>query len=179
MRMRLLLLTVPLLLLAACGADGDDTTADDGDDPDGGDVEVTVEDEDGDETTVRSEETDDGTSTEVETDDGTVGMDTESLPDEWPEEWPVPEEVSVANMLSLDEDGTLTIQGMLAHDGNVDDAVAYIVGLEDEGWDAVVDEEDVEVTGGPTVELEGFGWDATVDIFEAPNPGMNVTLTER
>ena len=24
-----------------------------------------------------------------------------------------------------------------------------------------------------------FGWDATVHIFEAPNPGMNVTLTER
>ena len=176
-------LLVPLMLaaalaLAACG--GDDEPAVDADtDAGDGDVEVTVEGEDGEDVTVRGEEDEDGgMSAEVESDDGTVGLDAGNLPDEWPDEWPVPDEVEVSNVFTLEDDDALVIEGMLAHTGDFDTTVAYVESLADEGWDVTVTDDSDEFVDRANVEIEGFGWGGEIEILEAPNTVMNITLVD-
>ena len=172
------LLLTAALVLAACGGD-DEAAVDAEPDTGDGDVEVTVEGEDGEDVTVRGEEDEDGgMSAEVESEDGTVGLDAGNLPDEWPDEWPVPDDVEVSNMFTLEDDDALMIQGMLAHTGGFDAAIAYLEGLTDEGWDVTVSDESDEFMDRANVEIEGFGWGGEIEVVEAPNAAMNITLID-
>ena len=174
------LLAALALLVVGCADDGDpepedDPTVDVGEGDDS-DVEITVEDEDGEEITVRSEEDEDGISSEVESDDGTVGLTAGDLPDEWPEEFPVPDAVEVGQVFTVDEGEGLEIQAMFGYTDDFDATVAYVESLADEGWDLDITDASDEFMDRADVAINGFGWDGEIEVVEGPNTIMNITL---
>lgn len=167
----LTLLLASALVLAGCGGGGDDAADENASNGDGS--EVTIEGEDGGDVTVRE---DGDESVEVETDDGTMGVGTE-LPDEWPEEFHVPEDdVEVGRAFTSDVDDGFVIEAMFGYTDDFDATIAYVEGLADDGWDVEVDDDSDEFTQRADVLLTGFGWVGEIEVVEAPNTVMNIML---
>ncbi len=145
----LLAALVAALMLAGCGDDAygddpvDEDTAEDAADTDNGD------DDDG----------DDGNG-----DGGDVAAE---LPDEWPDELPVNDRATNFILRTLeDRNGSLYLQAQYTTDEEVEEAIAFLEGLEDDGW-TVIESSGVEEDGleeFALVELEGFGYDVRVDV---------------
>ena len=147
----LLAALVAALMLAGCGDDAN------GDDPVD---EDTAED---------AADTDDGAGGDDDdtADDGDGGDVAAELPDEWPDELPVNDRATNFILRTLeDRNGSLYLQAQYTTDEEVEEAIAFLEGLADDGW-TVIESSGVEEDGleeFALVELEGFGYDVRVDV---------------
>lgn len=145
----LLAALVAMLMLAGCGDEAND-------DP--------VDDDPVDDTTETDDDSDDGTGDDDADEGGDLAAD---LPDEWPEELPINDRAeSLGNVIVEDHDGSPYLQLQYRTDEEVAEAVAFLEGLEGDGW-TVTESTGVQEEGmveSARVELEGFGWDVSVSV---------------
>lgn len=161
----LLAALVAMLMLAGCGDEAND-------DP--------VDDDPVDDTTETDDDSDDGTGDDDDADEG--GDLAADLPDEWPEELPINDRAeSLGNVIVEDHDGSPYLQLQYRTDEEVAEAVAFLEGLEGDGW-TVTESTGVQEEGmveSARVELEGFGWDVSVSVDRPAGTSLYTHTVQR
>lgn len=122
--------------------------------------------------------TDDG-SVSVDTDEGSLNIGSQDLPEELPEELPLPEGLSVQGSMSQqDEDGT-TVGFQATYDGAFDDAKAFFEAeLEAAGW-TITNSTTSDTSGlrSASWQVEGFGHEGLVTVTQLGEDGGDDTMT--
>lgn len=116
--------------------------------------------------------TDDG-SVSIETDEGSFNIGSQDLPEELPEELPVPDELVVTGSLVQTVDDLQNIGLQATYEGSFDDvAEFYASELEANGW-TVTNDSATDGSGLRTrsFQIEGFGFTGLVGITQAGEEG--------
>lgn len=148
----------------SCGDGGDDAAERLIEDASGGDLDVDID--------------DDGQSVRIEGEDGdsefTFG--TGELPDGFPEDFPMPDDVSVESGTSVDGGAGFSVG--LDYAGSVDDAADfYRDALPNAGFEVTATQQQ-EVEGRQTVifAISGNGWDGTVSAADSPDGDTLISI---
>lgn len=103
-------------------------------------------------------DTDDG-SVSVDTDEGSLNIGSQDLPEDLPEELPLPDGLAVQGSMSQQGDGGSTVGFQATYDGSFEDVEAFFdAELEDAGW-TVTNSTSSETSGvrSASWQVEGFG----------------------